>query len=64
MFGRKTIKVSDALYERMKKAAADKGYASVEEFALHALEKEAAGAEEAAAEEEVKKRLKGLGYLG
>lgn len=64
MFGRKTIKIGDALYARMKKAAESKGYASVEEFAVHALEKAAADAEAVDSEEEVRKRLKGLGYLG
>jgi len=40
------------------------GYSSVEEFVTHVLEKQIASLEDAASEEEIKKRLKGLGYLG
>lgn len=58
------IKLSEALYEKLKTVAATRGYSSTEEFVLHTLEKAAADAEEALSEEEVRKRLKGLGYLG
>jgi len=40
------------------------GYSSVEEFIAHCLEKEVAKIEEADSEEEIKKKLKGLGYIG
>ena len=39
------------------------GYSSPEEFIVHALEKEISKLEEAENEDEVKKRLKGLGYI-
>ncbi len=39
------------------------GYSSVEEFITHALEKEIAQLEDADSEEEIKKRLRGLGYI-
>jgi hypothetical protein len=39
------------------------GYSSVDEFVTHALEKEIAQLEEADSEEEIKKKLKGLGYI-
>jgi hypothetical protein len=39
------------------------GYSSVEEFITHALEKELAVLEEADSEEEIRKRLQGLGYI-
>ena len=39
------------------------GYSSVEEFVTHALEKELAQLEGADSEEEIKKKLKGLGYI-
>ncbi len=39
------------------------GYSSVEEFITHALEKELAKLEDADSEEEIKKRLQGLGYI-
>ena len=48
---------------RVKKFSDIAGYSSVEEFISHALEKELAQLEDAGSEEEIKKRLKGLGYL-
>ena len=57
------IKVSKVLYDRLREAAAAKGYPSAEEFAVHVLEQATAGHEESLSEEEVKKRLRGLGYL-
>jgi hypothetical protein len=39
------------------------GYSSPEEFITHALEKEIATLEEADSEEEIRKRLQGLGYI-
>jgi len=62
MFGHR-IKIPDELYERLRQAAQAAGYASVEEFVLHILEKATAEVEDAHSEEEVRKRLKGLGYL-
>ncbi len=47
----------------MKRYAALAGYSSVDEFITHALEKEIAQLEEADSEEEIKKRLQGLGYI-
>ena len=58
------IKVSKALYEKLKAAAEDRGYASVEEFASHVLDAAVAGSDEDTSEEEVRKRMQGLGYLG
>ena len=46
-----------------KKAAAEKGYSSAEEYAIHVLEQAAGGHDEALSEEQVKERLKGLGYV-
>jgi len=62
MFGPK-IKISDALYEQLKKKAADKGYSSAEEYAVHVLEQATGDQDEALSEEQVKERLKGLGYV-
>jgi len=62
MFGSR-IKLDKGLLERVRKFADIAGYSSVEEFITHALEKELAQLEEADSEEEIKKRLKGLGYL-
>lgn len=62
MFGSK-IKLDKDLLARVRKISDIAGYSSVEEFIAHALEKELAQLEDADSEEEIKKRLKGLGYL-
>lgn len=58
------IKLDSALLAKIKKYAEMSGYSSVEEFVTHCLEKEIAKIEDADSEEEIKKRLKGLGYIG
>lgn len=62
MFGPK-IKIDNGLYEKLKEVAKARGYSSAEEFAVHVLEQAVAGSEEDVSEEEVKKRLQGLGYI-
>lgn len=57
------IKLDKDLYARVKKFAEIAGYSSVDEFVIHALEKELAQLEGADSEEEIKKRLQGLGYI-
>jgi hypothetical protein len=57
------IKVERGLYETLKRAAQIAGYSSVDEFVTHILEKAAAEVQEAQSEEEVRKRLQGLGYI-
>jgi hypothetical protein len=63
MFGGDKIKLDKALLERAKKFASAAGYSSVDEFIAHLVEKELAKLEGAGDDEEVKKRLKGLGYI-
>ena len=63
MFGGGRIKLDKDLLARVKKYSDIAGYSSVEEFVTHALEKELAKLEDAGSEEEIKKRLKGLGYI-
>ena len=58
------VKIDKALFDKIKKYAEMSGYSSVEEFVAHCLEKEIAKIEEVDSEEEIKKRLKGLGYIG
>lgn len=58
------VAVDKALFAKIKKYAEMSGYSSVEEFVGHCLEKEVAKIEEADSEEEIKKKLKGLGYIG
>jgi metal-responsive CopG/Arc/MetJ family transcriptional regulator len=62
MFGPK-VKIDRALFERIRKVARIAGYSSADEFVRHALEKELAKFEDAASDEEIRKRLKGLGYI-
>jgi metal-responsive CopG/Arc/MetJ family transcriptional regulator len=62
VFGSK-IKLDKELIARVKKISDIAGYSTIEEFITHALEKELAKFEDAGSEEEIKKRLKGLGYI-
>ena len=62
MFG-SSVKLDKALLARVKRYSELAGYSSVEEFITHALEKEIAKLETADSEDEIKKRLKGLGYI-
>lgn len=64
MFGSKSkVKIDKTLLEKATKYSQVAGYSSAEEFIHHALEKEIAKLEGADSEEEIKKRLKGLGYI-
>ncbi len=61
--GKAKIKVDKDLMDQVKKYAKMAGYSSPEEFVTHCLEKEIAKLEESDSEEEIKKKLKGLGYI-
>ncbi len=63
MFGSKKIKLDKDLVDKVERYAKIAGYSSPEEFIIHALEKELAQLEDADSEEEIKKRLRGLGYI-
>lgn len=63
MFGGKKVKLDDDLYRRVKKFSDIAGYSSIEEFVAHALQRELEQLEGADSEEEIKKKLKGLGYI-
>lgn len=60
---KKKVKLDKDLMEKVKKFAEISGYSSPEEFVTHCLEKEISQLEESDSEEEVKKKLKGLGYI-
>jgi hypothetical protein len=62
--GQAKLKIDKDLFEKVRKFAEMSGYTSPEEFITHLLEKEIAKIEEADSEEEIKKKLKGLGYIG
>jgi len=57
------VKIDNGLFEKVKKLSETAGYSSVDEFVAHALEKEVAGLEDSDSEEEIKKKLEGLGYI-
>ena len=61
--GKAKIKLDKDLMEKVKKFSEISGYSSPEEFVTHCLEKEIAKLEESDSEEEIKKKLKGLGYI-
>jgi len=58
-----TIRLKKTLWERVKKCSEAAGYSSPEEFVEHVLEKELARLEDAESDEEIARKLKGLGYL-
>lgn len=63
MFGDGKIKIGKDLLERAKKCADLAGYSSVDEFIIHLIEKELSKLEGAEGDDEIKERLKGLGYI-
>jgi metal-responsive CopG/Arc/MetJ family transcriptional regulator len=58
-----TVKLDKDMMARVKRCADAAGYSSPEEFVRHVLEKELARIEEAESDEEIVRKLKGLGYL-
>ena len=60
---RTSVKIDKSLYSRIKKCAEVAGYSSPEEFIEHILEKEMAQLEDAESDEEIAKKLQGLGYI-
>ncbi len=64
MFGSSTtIKLDKALFERVKRCADSAGYSSPQEFVEHVIEKELAQIEDGGSDEEIMKKLQGLGYI-
>jgi len=58
-----SIKLNKDLWAKVQKVAMAAGYSSPEEFVEHVLEREVAKLEDAQTDEEVVRRLKGLGYI-
>ncbi len=64
MFGGGRLKLDKDLLEKVKKYAVIAGYATPEEFVQHVLEREIARFEEGGVDEdEIRKRMQGLGYI-
>jgi hypothetical protein len=59
----KTIKLNEALYNKAERCAEAGGYSSVAEFVEHVLEKEIAQLENAESDQDIARKLRGLGYL-
>ena len=57
------VKIDPDLLEKAKKVSETAGYSTVDEFVSHLLEKELKKVEDAVDEEELKERLRGLGYI-
>jgi hypothetical protein len=58
-----SVKLEKDLFDRVKKCADLAGYSSPQEFIVHVLEKELAKIEEGESDEEILKKLQGLGYI-
>lgn len=58
-----SIKLDKELLNRVKACAQAEGYSSVQEFVEHVLEKELSKMEGAGSDDEIARKLKGLGYL-
>ena len=61
--GGNKIKLDKDLLARLKKVSDTAGYATVEEFITHILEKELQHFEDAESDEDIKNKLRGLGYI-
>ncbi len=63
MFG-PSLKLDKDLYERVKRCSDAAGYSSPKEFIQHVLERELVKIEEEAeSDEEIVKKMQGLGYI-
>ena len=58
-----SVKIDKELYVRIKKVADIAGYATVEEFIQHILEKEMLHFEDTSNDGDIRAKLKGLGYI-
>lgn len=63
MFGAKKVAIRKDLWEKIRAIAEVAGYSSPEEFVIHALERQLAQFEEADSDEQIRKKLRGLGYI-
>ena len=61
--GSAKVKLDKDLLDKAEAYAERAGYSSVEEFIGHLIEKELAKTEDSDSEDEVREKLKGLGYI-
>ena len=57
------IKIDKSLHTRLEQCAKAAGYSSTEEFIEHILRREMSQLEDAVSDEEIAKKLQGLGYI-
>ena len=57
------VKIEKDLYQKVKQFSEQAGYSSVDEFLTHLLEKVLNVPESGESDEDLLKRLKGLGYI-
>ena len=58
-----SVKIDKELHARLTKVADVAGYATVDEFVAHVLEKEMINFEDMKNDDEIRAKLKGLGYI-
>ena len=58
-----SVKLDKDLVARLAKVADVAGYATVEEFVAHILEKEMLHFEDGKSDDDIRNKLKGLGYI-
>lgn len=63
MFGGTKVKLDKDLVTRLKKVSDTAGYATVEEFITHILEKELSQFDGAETDKDIENKLRGLGYI-
>ncbi len=63
MFGSVKVMIESDLMDRIRKVADVAGYATPEEFVVHVLEKEMLHFEDAGSDDDIRDKLKGLGYI-
>jgi metal-responsive CopG/Arc/MetJ family transcriptional regulator len=63
MFNQQSVKIKKELWDRIKRVSEAAGYSSPEEFVEHIVERELAKLEVAQSDEEIIRKMKGLGYL-
>jgi metal-responsive CopG/Arc/MetJ family transcriptional regulator len=63
MFGSKKVSIDKDLWQKIALISEVAGYSSADEFVVHALERQIAEFEEAETDEEILKKLRGLGYI-
>jgi hypothetical protein len=66
MFGfgkNQSVKIDKDTYARLVKVADVAGYATADEFVAHIIEKELLHFEDAKSDDDIRNKLKGLGYI-